>query len=207
MVEGRQSVRPSARWQAILLLAAGLILGGAAIFIALRDRQAAPAPPTGLVSEEGIYPVASLFDIDNTQAQPDPGHPAPDFAIHLPDGSTAHLSDYRGRPVILNFWATWCPPCRLEMPDLVETYETHKDEGLVVIAIDDAEAHDLVSAFVEEFGMTMPVVVDPQGDVMRAYKTNSLPSSFFIDRDGVVRVRWLGLLTPDVLEQNLRSIL
>lgn len=191
----------------MLLLAAGLILGGVAIFIAVRDRQAAPAPPTGLVNEEGIYPVASLFDIDNAQAQPDPGHPAPDFAIHLPDGSTARLSDYRGRPVILNFWATWCPPCRLEMPDLVNAYETHKDEGLVVLAIDDAEAHDLVSAFVEEFGMTMPVVVDPQGDVMRAYKTNSLPSSFFIDRDGMVRVRWLGLLTPDVLEQNLRSIL
>lgn len=207
MSEDSRSVRPPARWQAILLLAAGVILGGAAIYIALTDRQTPPAPPTGLVIEDGIYPVASLFDIDNTQAQPDPGHPAPDFTIHLPDGSTTRLSDYRGRPVILNFWATWCPPCRLEMPDLVDVYEAHKDEGLVVLALDDAEAHDLVSAFVEEFGMTMPVVIDPQGDVMQAYKTNSLPSSFFIDRDGVVRVRWLGLLTPDVLEQNLQTIL
>ncbi len=184
-----------------------MIVGGVAIFLVVRDRPSAPTPPTGRVEEGGVHPVASLFDIDNSGAQPDPGQPAPDFTIHLPDGSSAHLSDYRGRPVVLNFWATWCPPCRQEMPALVEAFETHQEDGLVVIAINESEGHELVSAFVAEFGMTMPVVIDPQGEVMRAYKTQSLPSSFFIDPNGMVRVRWLGFLTPNALEQNLRSIL
>ncbi len=197
----------TSRRQALLVLALGLLIGGVALFLALRQRPASATPPTSLIARAGIYPVASLFAIDNSKAQPDPSHPAPNFAIHLPDGSAASLADYRGRPVILNFWATWCPPCRLEMPDLVRAYEAHKDEGLVILAIDDAEAHDQVTAFVKEFGMTMPVIIDPQGDVMTAYKTNSLPSSFFIDRNGIVRVRWIGFLTPDMLEQSLRTIL
>lgn len=189
------------------MLVLGLTIGAAALFLALRQRPAATTPPTSLVASAGIYPVASLFAIDNSKTQPDPSHPAPNFAIHLPDGSTTNLTGYRGRPVILNFWATWCPPCRLEMPDLVRAYEAHKHEGLVILAIDDAEAHEQVAAFVKEFGMTMPVIIDPQGDVMATYKTNSLPSSFFIDRNGVVRLRWIGLLTPDALEQGLQTIL
>ncbi|MBX7235778.1 MAG: TlpA family protein disulfide reductase [Caldilineales bacterium] len=210
MVEASPSPHLHSRRQAILLLAAGLILGGAAIFLVLRDRAAAPAPPTARIDAEGIYPVASLFGIDaarTSSAQPDAGHLAPDFTIHLPDGSTARLSDYRGRPLILNFWATWCPPCRQEMPDLVRVYEAHKAEGLVVIALNESEGHEQVSGFVEEFGMTMPVVIDPQGDVMQAFKTQSLPSSFFIDRDGVVRVRWVGFLPANALDQNLDLIL
>ncbi|MCW5857653.1 MAG: hypothetical protein KIS63_05135, partial [Caldilineales bacterium] len=106
MVEASPSPHLHSRRQAILLLAAGLILGGAAIFLVLRDRAAAPAPPTARIDAEGIYPVASLFGIDaarTSSAQPDAGHLAPDFTIHLPDGSTARLSDYRGRPLILNF--------------------------------------------------------------------------------------------------------
>ncbi len=184
-----------------------MIVGGVAIFLVVRDRSVAVTPPTVRVEEGGVYPVASLFDIDNSEAQPDAGHLAPDFTIHLPDGSTARLSDYRGRPLILNFWATWCPPCRQEMPDLVRVYEAHKAEGLVVIALNESEGHEQVSGFVEEFGMTMPVVIDPQGDVMQAFKTQSLPSSFFIDRDGVVRVRWVGFLPANALDQNLDLIL
>lgn len=196
------------RHQAWLLLVLGLVVGGVAIFLAWREQQErVGSPPTTLVAEAGVYPVASLFGVDNGAAQPDAGHPAPDFVIHLPDGSSTSLAAYRGRPVVINFWATWCPPCRLEMPELVRAYERYQDQGLVVLAINDAEAHDQVAAFVQEFGLPLPVIIDPQGEVMRAYKTNALPSTFFIDRRGVVRVRWIGVLTPDVLEQHLRTIL
>jgi peroxiredoxin len=195
------------RYQALLLLALGILAGGTAIVLAWREQEQTVAPPAALVVEAGVYPVASLFGVDNNAAQPDAGHPAPDFVIHLPDGSTTSLAAYRGRPVVINFWATWCPPCRLEMPELIRAFERYHDQGLVVLAINDAEAHEQVAAFVREFGLTMPVIIDPRGEVMQAYKTNALPSTFFIDRRGVVRVRWIGVLTPDVLEQHLRTIL
>lgn len=196
------------RYQAWLLLVLGLVVGGVAIVLAWREqREQSVSPPTALVAEAGVYPVASLFGVDNGDTQPDAGHPAPDFVIHLPDGSTSSLAAYRGQPVVINFWATWCPPCRAEMPELIRAYERYRDQGLVVLAVNEAEAHDQVAVFVQELGLTMPVIIDPRGEVMAAYKTNSLPSTFFIDRRGVVRVRWVGMLTPDVLEQHLRAIL
>ncbi len=195
------------RHQAWLLLASGLLIGGVALVLAWRAQRGAALPPTALVAEAGVYPVTSLLAVNNAAAQPDAGHPAPDFIIHLPDGSSTSLAAYRGQPVVINFWATWCPPCREEMPELAKAYARYRDQGLVVLAINDAEAHDQVAAFMQEFGLSLPVIIDPQGEVMRAYKTNALPSTFFIDRRGIVRVRWIGILTPDILEQHLRTIL
>ncbi len=195
------------RRQALFVLILGLLIAVVAIFIAIRDRTEVGEAPAGLVQEHGVFPVTSLFGIDNSAAQPDAGHTAPNFAFHLPDGTMATLADYKGQPVMINFWATWCGPCRLEMPDLVRTYETHKDDGLVIIEINSAEAHEPVSEFVKEFGMTMPVLIDARREVMSEYKTQSLPSTFFIDREGNVQVRWIGFLTSDVLKAQLDKIL
>ena len=192
---------------AAAVLAVGLIVAAVAVWLGWQELRTPVAPLTGLVEDQGMFPVASLYNIANDGARPDAGFPAPDFAIHLPDGSTTSLSAYRGRPVIVNMWASWCEPCRLEMPDLARAYAAHKDDDLVILEVNIAEPHEKVAAFVQEFGMTMPVVIDPRQEVQDAYKTQSLPSSFFIDRDGVIRVRWIGLLTPDLLEQHLRSIL
>ena len=195
------------RHQAWLLLALGLLIGGVTLALTWREQRRAALPPTALVAEAGVYPVASLFAVQNAAAQPDAGHPAPDFVIHLPDGSSTSLTAYRGQPVVINFWATWCPPCREEMPELARAYERYREQGLVVLAINDAEAHDQVAAFLQESNLNLPMIIDPQGEVMRAYKTNALPSTFFIDRRGIVQVRWIGVLTPDILEQHLRTIL
>jgi thiol-disulfide isomerase/thioredoxin len=199
--------RRSQRWQAVVVLAIGLLVGLIALYLVWQEsRQPAPGPAM-LVEEGGIFPVASLATVDSKPGQPDAGNLAPDFAIHLPDGTTTTLSAYRGQPVLVNFWATWCGPCRLEMPDLVAAQKQYQDKGLVIIEINDSEAHERVAEFVKEFGMKMPVVIDPIGEVMDSYKTQSLPSSFFIDRNGVVQVRWIGLMTPELLEQNLQRIL
>jgi len=153
------------------------------------------------------FPVVSAKDVDNQGTQPTVGHPAPNFAIQLDDGSTASLHDIEGRPILINFWATWCPPCRREMPDLVEAYEAHKDEGLIVIEVNSAETAAQVADFVEQFNVTAPVVLDTRNEVMAVYRTNSLPASFFIDKDGVIQGHWPGFLDKNTLDELLGKIL
>ncbi|RME43502.1 MAG: hypothetical protein D6791_15285 [Chloroflexi bacterium] len=198
--------RSRQRRQALVVLILGLALAAVAVILALQSKSAV-SPPTDLVMGQDTFPVASLAGIDNANALPEPGHPAPNFAFRLPDGSSVTLADYRGQPVLINFWASWCGPCRLEMPELVKAYETHKDDGLVVLEVNVAESNETVAAFVAEFNMTMPVIIDARQEVMALYKTQSLPSSFFVDRDGIVQRRWIGFLDSQILEENLATIL
>lgn len=141
---------------------------------------------------------------------PIPGAPAPDFALVQLGGGEARLSDYRGRPVLINFWASWCPPCRIEMPELVETYETHRSEGFVILGVNLTYLDNLpnVEAFVEEFSMTFPVLLDEQGLVAeRLYRLRGLPMTVFVDRAGViVRIQY-GALSGSQLEDYMKEIL
>jgi peroxiredoxin len=133
------------------------------------------------------------------------GELAPDFLLAYADGNQVKLSDLRGRPVILNFWATWCGPCRVEMPDLVRAYQEHADEGLVVIGVNFQEGDPQIQEFAEEYAIPFPLAADA-GDVARAYQVRVMPSSYFIDKAGKVNTRWLGVLTPSVIEKNLAAI-
>lgn len=189
------------------MLLLGLLAAAGAIYLAFQDSQTALTASKNQASSAASFPVASLFGIDNSQAHPVVGQHAPNFAFQKADGSTVTLADFRGQPVLVNFWATWCGPCRQEMPDLVRLYETHTDEGLVILEVNVAESPEAVSTFVQEFGMTMPVIMDSRGEVMDAYKTQSLPSSFFIDREGTIQVRWIGFLSSDLMETHLEKIL
>lgn len=132
------------------------------------------------------------------------GQPAPNFAFVWEDGTGADLAGLRGRPVIVNFWATWCGPCRAEMPELVAL---HTDEpGVVVLEINTQESLDVIRPFAEEFGMTMPVVVDEKGAVRTLYGVRNMPTTLFIDADGIIRARWAGLLTGDQLGSFVAEI-
>ena len=133
------------------------------------------------------------------------GQPAPDFRIVLNDGRYVNLSELQGRPVIINFWATWCPPCRAEMPDLVRAYEAYDD--LVVLAANVEEPIGTVSPFADQFRMSMPIVLDPDGALQNLYQVSAMPTSYFIDRDGNIAAIWRGLMTPDVLADMLAQIL
>jgi peroxiredoxin len=117
------------------------------------------------------------------------------------------LSDYRGQVVLLNTWATWCPPCRAEMPDLETYYQQHQEDGFVVLAVNSQESADIVAGFLEEQDFTFPVLLDPDGVVMRDYRVLGLPTSFFIDRDGVIRGIWSGQLSPARLKELIDPIL
>ncbi|MEW5987320.1 MAG: TlpA disulfide reductase family protein [Chloroflexota bacterium] len=114
------------------------------------------------------------------------------------------------RPVLINFWASWCPPCRLEMPDLVRAYEAHKAEGFVILAIDLTFQDSLsdVEAFVKEFNMTFPVLLDGTGEVTSSvYRLPGLPMSIFVDREGFIRRMHIGAMTGEQIDQFVGEIL
>jgi peroxiredoxin len=120
---------------------------------------------------------------------PQTGFPAPDFTLETIDGQTVTLSSLRGKPVILNFWASWCPPCKAEMPAIQHVYEDYRARGLVVLAVNAAHQDTLVNvqAFLTENSLTFPVPLDPAGTVNTLYQVRSLPTTFFIGADGVIR--------------------
>jgi peroxiredoxin len=138
------------------------------------------------------------------------GRAAPDFLLKAPDGSQVRLSDLQGKPVLVNFWASWCTPCRQEMPEIVKAYDAHKDNGLVVVAVDLQENGDQINGFAREFGMEFPIVIDRNGGVADAWRiggpVEGIPSSYFLDDRGVVQARAFGPMTADTLAQNLRTI-
>ncbi|MGH7263253.1 MAG: TlpA disulfide reductase family protein [Candidatus Rokuibacteriota bacterium] len=116
-----------------------------------------------------------------------PGNPrtAPAFSVASPGGPSIRLTDYRGKVVFLNFWATWCPPCREEMPAMEQLYRRHKDRGLVVLAVSiDVDGAAAVTPFVAEQRFTYPIGLDPQMAVAQTYGVRGLPSSFFVDQQG-----------------------
>jgi cytochrome c biogenesis protein CcmG, thiol:disulfide interchange protein DsbE len=119
---------------------------------------------------------------------PQTGFLAPDFKLETPDGNTIQLSDLRGRPVLVNLWATWCPPCRAEMQTLETVYNDYKGQGFTILAVNMTSQDDplAVAPFVKERGLTYPILLDENGEVGRAYQMKSLPSSFFINRDGTI---------------------
>ncbi len=185
----------------VLLLIALVVLSGCR---SAKETSRSPARPVGQL--EGIYLVVP-DKVKRGKDVPTRGVVAPDFAFVTDDGVEYRLSDLRGRPVVLNFWATWCPPCRAEMPALDAAYLEYKDEGLVILAVNQMDNREQVERFREAMGLHMPIVLDTQGAVGQAYWVRGLPTSFFVDAEGQVALRWTGMLTEKSLDKGLRLIL
>jgi cytochrome c biogenesis protein len=140
------------------------------------------------------------------------GQRAPDFVgrvndqeVRLTDidGRQLSISAFRGRPLWINFWATWCPPCQRETPDLRAAYEAHRREGLVLVAISIQEPADIVREYVTRYGLTYTIGLDVSAAIMRTYGVYGLPTHYFVDRDGVIRDRWYGPLSRAQIEERL----
>jgi peroxiredoxin len=131
------------------------------------------------------------------------GQQAPDFSLVDLDGNPVSLSDFRGKVVLINFWATWCPPCRQEMPAIEALHQEYKDRDVVVIGIDTYESPDKVRRFVQEGGYNWTFAIDTTGLVSRDYRIVAVPSSFFVDRNGIVRAAIIGPMTLDTMEADL----
>ena len=127
-----------------------------------------------------------------TQVSAKEGALAPDFLLERLDSGELRLSDFRGKPVVLNFWATWCAPCRKEIPLLVEAYDKYRDQGLVIVGLNLQEGKSIVGPYARDFGMDFPIAIDRDGEVGDEYRLLGLPTTYFIDRDGVVRGVYTG---------------
>lgn len=142
---------------------------------------------------------------------PAKGEPAPDFALPSLDGATVRLKDLRGKPVLINFWATWCGPCRAEMPDIQRAF-AEANGDLVVLAVNvegsnAAEARRLATDFRDELNLTFPIVLDtPEAAVFEQYRLRGLPDSVFVDRDGTVRDLVIGPLSQKALTLKLAAL-
>lgn len=143
---------------------------------------------------------------------PREGFSAPDFTLELLNGGQASpeetrrvtLSELRGKVVLINFWATWCPPCRAEMPAIEKVYRAFKPLGLEVLAVNltDQDSEAAVRAFVQELGLTFPIPLDRSGEVSARYTLRGLPSTFFVDRQGVIRSLVVGGPMSEALIQS-----
>ena len=173
----------------------GILLGlgvGILIFFGF-FQDVSPLKVSDLSLEAAPLPVPSL------------DAPAPNFELLSLTGEAIQLEAYRGKPVLLNFWATWCAPCRLEMPAFQRRYAEHAGE-LAVIAVNNAEAPADVQAFVTEMGLTFDILLDPAAEIQRLYQVRGYPTSFLIDAAGVIRVQHIGLMTEKQLDGYLQEI-
>jgi cytochrome c biogenesis protein CcmG/thiol:disulfide interchange protein DsbE len=141
---------------------------------------------------------------------PAPGRPAPDFKLQSLDGQTVSLSALKGRPVLVNFWATWCGPCQMEIPILQQLAEDTewRERGLVMLAVNLGESPSLVREFVEVFGISFPVLLDTSQEVAIAYNAAYIPVTYFIDKDGIINDIKVGAIANRIdLELRLKKLI
>jgi cytochrome c biogenesis protein CcmG/thiol:disulfide interchange protein DsbE len=157
-----------------------------------------------------------VLSTDNTSATagktsaPQAGFAAPDFTLKTPAGEEYTLSELKGSAVLVNLWATWCPPCRAEMPAIEKMYQEYKDQGLVVLAINMTYQDDPanVAPFIQEYGLTFPVLLEETSDVGAAYQLRSLPSTYFINRAGIIQEVVIGgPMSEALLRTRIEQIL
>ncbi len=136
---------------------------------------------------------------------------APDFLLRQIDGDPIRLSDLQGQPVIVNFWATWCSSCRVETPGLIDLYEQHQPAGLLMLGVNLRENESSIAAFVADFGVPYPIVLDRSGEVANTWQIGGpfggIPATYFIDATGVVRKVVYGLVTEALATEGLSLIL
>ncbi len=197
--------RPLVR--AAIAAAVLIVLGGAA-FAVERARGGSGDGNSGLVSVAGTpaptaQSEAGLGALDENA--PAIGKPAPDFALPDPSGRVVKLSDLRGQVVWVNFWATWCVPCKRELPDIQRLYDEKHDQGLEVLEVNWQEDGATASDFFEAHGLTLPILLDRNGQVFRQYKLQGLPDSFFIDRNGSIVAIYYGQLSLSKMREKLAA--
>ena len=132
---------------------------------------------------------------------------APDFILTTFKGTTISLQDLRGKPVVINFWASWCPPCRIEAPLIERTWRAYKDRGLIFLGVNIQDRKQDALNYIREFAITYPNGPDPTGEISIDYGVSGLPVTFFVSRDGEVVRRWVGAIEKSVLINSIEEIM
>jgi thiol-disulfide isomerase/thioredoxin len=163
-----------------------------------------PAAAQGKVPHV-IAAESKLLDSSGAIAMPSAGDVAPDFEYTLSDGATHRLSELRGKRVLLNFWATWCEPCRAEMPDLQQAADAYGD-SVVILGINKLEPIAVIPPFADELKIRFPLIVNTKGDISNRYGAKNIPTSFFINKDGTVGFRQIGVMNYGFMKLHLDQL-
>jgi peroxiredoxin len=186
----------------IVQLLVGILIGAALALIVLvgfpGEETSKTAYSTAITNTETISNETDLGEI-----APVVGAMAPNFQLQDVNGDDVAITDFEGNVIMLNFWATWCAPCRLEMPLLEQHFREFADERFVILAINLQESAREVNQFVQEIGMTFPVLMDPDGRVAEMYRIIGYPSTILIDPTGRIRAIHIGILTEPQLREYL----
>jgi len=146
------------------------------------------------------------------QFRPEVGFTAPDFTLKNEQGQNVTLSQYKGKPVFVNFWASWCPPCKVEMPFIQQAYEKYKDQVIFLgVNLTSNDSKDAALNFMKSNGYQMPILFDnnpdPTKTVGNLYRAVSIPTSYFIDKDGLIKVKHTGAMDYNTIEKDIKTIL
>lgn len=137
------------------------------------------------------------------------GQLAPGFTLTDLQGNQVKLSDYKGKKVLLNFWATWCPPCRVEMPHMQKFYEDYQSEDVVILGINmtlTEKNPDDVKEFVNDEQLTFPIVLDEKGNILQTYQVIAYPTSYLLDSKGVIQEKFIGAISYEIMEEYISKI-
>jgi thiol-disulfide isomerase/thioredoxin len=162
---------------------------------------------SGSVKGAGIIALEPSRNHSGKPPSAEQGRAAPDFRLSTLDGRSVRLSDLQGKTVLVNFWATWCAPCRDEMPNIVQAYQQYHDRGFEVVAVDEQESPDIVRKWVDDFGMSFPVALDTSGSVGQTFRAGkAFPTSVWIDADGLVTDVHYGPMSAKFLNDKLGAL-
>jgi peroxiredoxin len=174
--------------------------------LALSACASAAPPASGLSVPHTIAPESKLVDTAAPVDLPQVGQVAPDFQYTMADGSTHLLSQLRGKKVLVNFWATWCAPCRSEMPDLQKALGEVGDSSVVVLGVNKAQELKEIGPFADELGISFPLIANQSGDIAGRYGAQNLPTSYFINSDGTIGLKKTGVMNYSFIKTHLDQL-
>lgn len=161
-----------------------------------------------LASAGVIFALLNFNRSDKNATQPQVGQIAPTFTLKNTDEQQISLQELRGKVVVINFWGTWCDPCREEMPRIQEMYEKYKDQGVAVVGVNIGESRVTAKGFADRLGLTFPIVLDHDRSVtLNQYKIGPIPTTFFLDKQGVIRYFYTGPMSSNYIEKNIQTLL